>query len=110
MIKMTLVSKMRKLAKNFQELKEKYYKTFRWIFLPIKILIAIAVIRGLFWLGFKGLIGLLAGMFFMTHVFMSKNPMVSWLVNRFRIGEYIEEIEGNQEKEAWLIKRKKKRC
>lgn len=57
------------------------------------IAVTIGMIFGLRWLGMKGIIGLFIGMMFMAYMFLSKNPVMMFMVKRTEGETYIDEIK-----------------
>lgn len=74
----------------------------KYLLMIVNMLVIVGIMFGLIWLGWKGLIGLAAGMAIMALLILSGNPILMWLVDNFDKKVYVDILRGNdgEEKDA----------
>ena len=65
----------------------------KYLRLIIAITMTILILRGMYWMGLKGMFGMFLGMVIMTVIFLSKNPLVLWFIQKFNAETYMNEIK-----------------
>lgn len=51
------------------------------------------------WVGLKGLLSLMIGMFIMAWLLLSKNQLLLWVIKKTEGGDYLEEVKGKESEE-----------
>ena len=72
----------------------KYLKKDNIVFkIVTRVISILGFIALLYWLNFKGMVGMMLGMTAMAYLILSKNPLIMWIVEKTRSTEYIDELE-----------------